>query len=29
MNLTPGCIGLRHPDEALNDGRQWDIREIG
>jgi hypothetical protein len=28
MNFTPGCMSLRHPDEALNDGRQWDIREI-
>ena len=29
MSFTPRCIGLRHPDETLNNGRQWDIREIG
>jgi hypothetical protein len=29
MDLTPGCIGLGHPDEAIDDGRQRDIWEIG
>jgi hypothetical protein len=29
MNLTPGSIGLRHPDKALNNRRQRNIRKIG
>jgi hypothetical protein len=28
MSFTSRCIGLRHPDETLNDGRQGDIRKI-
>jgi hypothetical protein len=29
MSFTSRCIGLRHSDEALSDGRQWNIRKIG
>jgi hypothetical protein len=25
MNLAPGCIGLGHPDKAVDGGRQGDI----
>jgi hypothetical protein len=29
MNLAPGCIGLGHPNKAVDGGRQRNVRELG